>query len=846
MIYKFQNSGTMPQVDATRVAMPPREYKRTTIHQDHDALVKWNLEHPNDKVYRIEDLIQKEKEANPSWIKKIANTVIEVPATAPAVGWNGTSFYSQVPKVKSTVGKELGYTMGLLTAPALLSELGTYGLIGGGLRLSAGSAAAAGASYVGGKAGDWLDNKLGTNWIGDTNRLVLPFITFPVGMKGANSILRSAAGHGITMGMPQETFMNLRGQYFTNAGNKALVNLNSKPNPILTSTINHLYKEYPELSLIGPKEAYRQYYETIFPASKVQTPYVHGTKSDLSGGLETSVKIPNAAAPETIGRNDFYLNLQPETSLQYADGIGVPRGFTWNKHRFWPLKEILGKPYKSDAWMSEPIKLREQVPNRAGQFSRVKNADGTYSGHGKLLEEYKAELGMQDLSNEEFLQRLGVQNEESFNQWVAKNRQMFSDIYDSGDYHGLYHVKIDANKPLTIDGGNTYYSERGIWNRMNKGGNDVLLHNNAANEFGSDVAVVRDVTPQKVRILGSKPDQQGFADFMGGKQQFFTEIPTSPQEAATTYHFDGRMPLTRPISEAELKGWPKQFRNQRRGQISASEYSGLPKGERNNGRYGDLRFIRHIDVVPELTKDGFVQVAPEENWLANFTTDQLMVPHKSYSVEGIGKNVLVISPEAFRGTTPFSLDPGDSFFINRELKIKPKHVTFISGDPQSIQLAKERGFNVETSPKLKILSELSKQATWEELQTMRPALEKRGYWFYGREYPKIKSDYVDELNRILDSRFNRPSLKDYSNIESVTGVPTHTYSRSAAPWQSFFGPKTGYQQAIYDTTPKIEHDLMKQIGSYAHPMAESMEGYSPLFFRLLKGWTPIKKQGGKI
>ena len=105
---------------------------------------------------------------------------------------------------------------------------------------------------------------------------------------------------------------------------------------------------------------------------------------------------------------------------------------------------------------------------------------------------------------------------------------MFSDIYDSGDYHGLYHVKIDASKPLTINGGNTYYSERGIWNRMNKGGYDVLLHNNAANEFGSDVAVVRDVTPQKVRILGSKPDQQGFTDFMGGRQQFLTEVPTTP------------------------------------------------------------------------------------------------------------------------------------------------------------------------------------------------------------------------------------------------------------------------------------------------------------------------------
>ena len=40
MIYKFQNSGIMPQIDATRVALNPREYKGTTIQQDHDALVK--------------------------------------------------------------------------------------------------------------------------------------------------------------------------------------------------------------------------------------------------------------------------------------------------------------------------------------------------------------------------------------------------------------------------------------------------------------------------------------------------------------------------------------------------------------------------------------------------------------------------------------------------------------------------------------------------------------------------------------------------------------------------------------------------------------------------------------
>ena len=99
-------------------------------------------------------------------------------------------------------------------------------------------------------------------------------------------------------------------------------------NPTVVSTIDHLYKEHPELATIGPKEAYSQYYKTIFPASKVQIPYVHGTRGNLSKGLEGSTKVSYTAAPETIGRNDFYLNLQPEASLQYADGIGVPEGFT--------------------------------------------------------------------------------------------------------------------------------------------------------------------------------------------------------------------------------------------------------------------------------------------------------------------------------------------------------------------------------------------------------------------------------------------------------------------------------------------------------------------------------------
>lgn len=56
--------------------------------------------------------------------------------------------------IRSTVKDELGVAMTAATVPIIGSEIGIYGGLGTALRLSAGSAAAAGASYAGGKAGD--------------------------------------------------------------------------------------------------------------------------------------------------------------------------------------------------------------------------------------------------------------------------------------------------------------------------------------------------------------------------------------------------------------------------------------------------------------------------------------------------------------------------------------------------------------------------------------------------------------------------------------------------------------------------------------------------------------------
>ena len=108
-------------------------------------------------------------------------------------------------------------------------------------------------------------------------------------------------------------------------------------------------------------------------------------------------------------------------------------------------------------------KLREEIPNKAGEFDRVRLPDGSYTdGHGKLLTEYKAEFEMPEASDKEFLEALGAKEGETFDQFVSRNKEVFKDVYNSGNYKGLYHVKINSENPLIVEGRDTYYDKNGI------------------------------------------------------------------------------------------------------------------------------------------------------------------------------------------------------------------------------------------------------------------------------------------------------------------------------------------------------------------------------------------------
>lgn len=127
---------------------------------------------------------------------------------------------------------------------------------------------------------------------------------------------------------------------------------------------------------------------------------------------------------------------------------------------------------------------------------------------------------------------------------------------------------------------------------------------------------------------------------------------------------------------------------------------GIPKGVRNNGKYNGITFFRTLDQVPAINSDGFVDLTSPRNTFLNTTSDNLVHLHSGYQF--LKNHALAIDPEAFRGSTLATLDPMDHVFIRETLKVKPKHVTLITGDPEAIALAQQRGFNVITDPKLKI------------------------------------------------------------------------------------------------------------------------------------------------
>lgn len=159
-----------------------------------------------------------------------------------------------------------------------------------------------------------------------------------------------------------------------------------------------------------------------------------------------------------------------------------------------------------------------------------------------------------------------------------------------------------------------------------------------------------------------------------------------------------------------------------------------------------------------------------------------------------------------------TLDPSDHVFIRETVKVKPKHVTLITGDPEAIALAQQRGFNVITNPKLKIYWQNGGDQIW------RPDFMKmnsKGEWemFSTHDFKEL---YDGEVRKIVTNSFSRPKTNIYENLSKQTGLPLKTQSFTGKnfvkPYPGVQWSPSDFKYVVYNPAAPAEQYLMRDYG----------------------------------
>lgn len=314
-----------------------------------------------------------------------------------------------------------------------------------------------------------------------------------------------------------------------------------------------------------------------------------------------------------------------------------------------------------------------------------------------------------------------------------------------------------------------------------------------------------------------------------------------------------------------------------------------PNNLANVANYGNLKFIRNLGVVPKINDKGFVEIVPNDNVLANFTSDMPFRTHSDYRIRP-GAHYVSINPSAFKGKTPLSIEPMDTIFMNEGLNIKPSDVTFISGDTKALSEAKSLGYNIDTNDELiKLFDEYDKNKTSDIVGGINLTKD-------GIQHSIYSKDYEAAIDRYFRSK-NPVSQFEYKGLENITGLKSGVEDIDKGyidkqKVKDFFGARTKaeqdalldrqggifkygngrsarwkyfldeldttgdtvvpsfYNKVFYDPTPYIESDIMSMIGGSGHPKYKNIEEFNNIKKLLYENYInklnikPMKRLGG--
>lgn len=168
--------------------------------------------------------------------------------------------------------------------------------------------------------------------------------------------------------------------------------------------------------------------------------------------------------------------------------------------------------------------------------------------------------------------------------------------------------------------------------------------------------------------------------------------------------------------------------------------------------------LRKLRDKPELIK-GKVDLASksgklvEGELITNFTTDRPVVSNgKVYWDDA---DLYILNPKVVKNETPISIEPSDHFYLGFKSLAKPKDVTLISGNIETLKAARKDGMPTLSSKRARILYE--NMIKNNDKSSMPKSNEARAY--------------ADEIQR-LQARRGIPSINDYKAMEDNYNLKT--------------------------------------------------------------------------
>lgn len=212
---------------------------------------------------------------------------------------------------------------------------------------------------------------------------------------------------------------------------------------------------------------------------------------------------------------------------------------------------------------------------------------------------------------------------------------------------------------------------------------------------------------------------------------------------------------------------------------------GRNKNWKTSAKHPEL--MRKLEEPIKVNSNGTLQVTnPSPRFsetITNFTTDRPVVPH-SWSWDM--RDLYIFNPKIVKGKKPASIEPSDTFYPKVNITAKPSQTTLVSGNPLRLADAKSKGMSTLSSPEAR---RLYQEAEWKYLGDLRKWKEnmRTATGAHRRhlepEMPvrdNYGAEYAKEIQR-LQSQRGTPTMKDYSSLESKTGLKAGVTDENIIP-----------------------------------------------------------------